>query len=69
MDRPERLIRAFQQFDGEKSGRVNTQAMRTILTSLGNVLSKEEIEEFVADADEGGWIDYRRFVNTVIFGQ
>ena len=68
MDRPERLIKAFQTFDGNDSGRVNTEAMRVLLTTLGNPLNKEEISEFLADADEDGTVDYRKFVNTVIFG-
>lgn len=68
MDRPERLIRAFGNFDGDKSGRVNTEAMVTILTTLGSPLSEEEVKEFIADADEDGWIDYKKFVNTIVFG-
>jgi Ca2+-binding EF-hand superfamily protein len=68
MDRPERLIRAFQAFDGERNGRVSTQAMVVVLSTLGNKLTPDEIKEFVADADENGQIDYRRFVNTVVFG-
>ena len=67
MDRPDRLIRAFQAFDGDNSGRVNTEAMSIILTSIGKPLSKQEMSELVADADEDGTIDYRRFVNTVVF--
>jgi Ca2+-binding EF-hand superfamily protein len=68
MDRPERLIRAFQAFDGERNGRVSTQAMITVLSMLGNKLTPDEIKEFIADADDNGTIDYRRYVNTVIFG-
>jgi Ca2+-binding EF-hand superfamily protein len=68
MDRPERLIQAFKQFDANNTGRVSTDAMKILLTSMGNPFSKEEINEFVADADENGTIDYRRFVNSVIFG-
>lgn len=67
MDRPENLIRAFQSFDADKSGKVSTEAMRTILTTMGNVLTPEEVSEFVADADQDGWIDYRAFVHGVIF--
>jgi Ca2+-binding EF-hand superfamily protein len=68
MDRPERLIKAFESFDADGSGKVSTDAMKAILTTMGNVFNKEELNEFVADADENGWIDYRRFVTTVIFG-
>ena len=69
MDRPDRLIRAFQAFDGDRNGRVSTEAMCTILGTLGsNPLTAEEIKEFVADGDEEGTIDYRKFVNKVIFG-
>ena len=69
MDRPDRLIRAFQAFDGERNGRVSTAAMVTILGTLGaHPLTDEELKEFVADGDEDGTIDYRKFVNKVIFG-
>ena len=68
MDRPERLINAFKTFDANDTGRVSTEAMKVLLTTLGNPLSQEEISEFLADADEDGTVDYRRFVNTVVFG-
>ena len=67
MDRPERLIRAFQAFDGDHSGRVNTEAMAIILTTIGKPLTAQEMSELVSDADENGFIDYRRFVNSVVF--
>lgn len=69
MDRPDRLIRAFSAFDGDRNGRVSTEAMVTILTTLGpHPFTAEEIKEFIADGDEDGTIDYRKFVNKVIFG-
>ena len=68
MDRPERLIRAFQAFDGDNSGRVSTEAMAVILTTIGKPLSKQEMAELVSDADENGFIEYRRFVNQIVFG-
>ena len=68
MDRPEKLIEAFEAFDNDKSGRVSTDAMVVVLTSLGDPFTAEELREFVADADEDGTIDYRKFVNNVIFG-
>jgi Ca2+-binding EF-hand superfamily protein len=68
MDRPERLIQAFEAFDADNSGRVPTQAMVAVLTSLGNPLTADEIKEFVTDGDDNGFIDYRKFVNSVVFG-
>lgn len=68
MDRPERLIRAFQTFDADDTGRISTDAMKALLTTMGDPLNKEEIAEFLADADEDGTVDYRKFVNTVVFG-
>lgn len=67
-ERSERLIRAFQAFDADKSGKVRTEAMAVLLASIGTPLTATEVKEFVADADEEGWIDYRRFVTTVMFG-
>ena len=69
MDRPNKLISAFQKFDSGNTGRVRTDALKVILTSMGpEPLNQEEIGEFMADADEEGWVDYRKFVNSVIFG-
>lgn len=67
MERAERVIRAFSAFDGEKTGKVRTEAMQHLLQSIGTPLTPNEAKEFVTDADEGGWIDYRRFVLTVMF--
>lgn len=68
MDRAELLIRAFQSFDADKSGKVRSDAMIALLTTMGNPLTHEEISEFIADADQDGWINYRDFVHNVIFG-
>ncbi len=67
-ERQEKLIRAFQAFDTEKTGRVKSDAMGVLLGSIGqSKLTPSEVKEFISDADDGGYIDYRRFVLTVMF--
>jgi len=63
----ERLIGAFRTFDGKADGTVSREAMEVILTTLGTVFTKQEINEFVVDADpsDSGVIHYEKFVRNV----
>ncbi len=62
------MIAAFQQFDPERTGFVPLDQMSLLLTTLGKPFTAEELKEFVTDCDAGGKIQYRKFVETVVFG-
>jgi len=67
-DRPEKMIAAFREFDRAKKGRIPVALMSKILTTLGDKFTEEELKEFIAEADQGGEIDYVSFVKNVVFG-
>ncbi|KAL2756253.1 hypothetical protein ACRALDRAFT_2042422 [Sodiomyces alcalophilus JCM 7366] len=58
------LVAAFQVFDKDGSGSVSPSELRSVLISLGQRHSDEEIDEMVrqADLDNNGYIDYHEFV-------
>lgn len=65
--REEALLAAFRAFDSEGTGKVPTQALVTILKGIGNKLTESEAKEFVADADQDGFVEYESYVKNVIF--
>ena len=68
-ERRQRLLSAFQLFDPSGSGKVPTDSLLLILQSCGKPLTDEERKEFVADADDGGHVNYNNFVKNVVFGE
>ncbi|ROT36915.1 calmodulin [Sodiomyces alkalinus F11] len=58
------LVAAFEVFDKDGSGSVSPSELRSVLISLGQRHSDEEIDEMVrqADLDRNGSIDYHEFV-------
>ncbi len=65
--REAQLIAAFRAFDSEGTGKIPTQALVTILRGVGNALTADEVKEFVADADQDGFVEYEHYVKNVIF--
>ena len=46
------LIReAFKIFDRDKDGFIDLKELKTVATMLGSMLTKEEVEEFMREAD------------------
>lgn len=68
-DRPAKLIAAFRALDSKKSGRIPTPLVIKVLTSFDDRLTDEEKTEFLAEADDNGFVVYEKFVNDVIFGK
>lgn len=59
------LIRVF---DSDGTGRVSAEELREVLTSLGEKLTQEEVEELFSEGeiDENGMIDYHTICQAVI---
>merc|ERR1719477_541509 len=58
------LREAFKIFDRDKDGYISMKELKKVTSMLGTVLTKEEIEEFMAEADVdgNGKLDYDEFV-------
>ncbi|OWF48457.1 troponin C isoform X1 [Mizuhopecten yessoensis] len=57
------LKEAFRVLDKEKKGVIKVDVLRWILSSLGDELTEEEIENMIAetDTDGSGTVDYEEF--------
>ena len=57
------LERLFKSFDKDKEGAIDLEEFRTMLTSLGVVFTKEEVDQvfLMVDADGGGEIELSEF--------
>jgi len=56
-------------FDNEGNGTVSAYELRHVLTTLGEKLSEEEVEQlFVGQEDQNGCINYENFVSLVMDG-
>ncbi|XP_045186893.1 neo-calmodulin-like [Mercenaria mercenaria] len=62
------LTEAFKVFDKESSGNISNADLRRIMTTYGEVLNDEEVEEMIreADTDGDGIVDYAEFISMVI---
>lgn len=64
------LLHAFEQFDREKTGRIEGKVLKELMSSIGNRMNEEEIEMMLQEApkaadSEGRSIDYREFVKLI----
>ena len=50
-DQESDLREAFKIFDRDKDGFVDLKELKTVATMLGSMLTKEEVEEFMREAD------------------
>jgi|EP01046_Picozoa_sp_COSAG06_P019139 Ca2+-binding EF-hand superfamily protein len=67
-DQKEELIEAFQTMgDKQKTGKIDEQKMRAILTAFGTTLTQDEVNDLVAKAgvDAAGRVEYQKWVETV----
>eukprot|EP00483_Globobulimina_turgida_P000555 UN00555 len=57
------LKQAFQIFDGDGSGEIDSNELSTIMNALGENLSKQDIEFMIKsiDIDSNGAIDFKEF--------
>lgn len=59
---------AFRVFDPAGNGYITKDELTKVLTTFGDVLSKKEVDDLLADADadEQGRIDYVRFSSKLV---
>ena len=50
-DQESDLREAFKIFDRDKDGFIDLKELKTVATMLGSMLTKEEVEEFMREAD------------------
>eukprot|EP00092_Neocalanus_flemingeri_P055917 GFUD01066222.1.p1 GENE.GFUD01066222.1~~GFUD01066222.1.p1 ORF type:complete len:150 (-),score=63.82 GFUD01066222.1:51-500(-) len=68
VDQGAELREAFKIFDRDKDGFISTKELKKVTTMLGTMLTKEEVEEFMAEADVdgNGSLDYDEFVKMLL---
>ena len=68
VDSEEGIKEAFSVFDKEGNGFIRAAELRQIMTSLGEKLSDEEVDEIIneADLDGDGQVNYEDFVKMMV---
>merc|ERR1712098_1003289 len=68
VDQESDLREAFKIFDRDKDGYIDMKELKKVTTMLGSMLTKEEVEEFMAEADVdgNGKLDYDEFVKMLL---
>lgn len=65
----EDFIEGFRVFDKEQNGTINSAELRHLLTSLGEKLSDEEVEQLlIGQEDAQGNIQYEEWVKNIVSG-
>lgn len=67
-DSEEEIREAFKVFDRDGNGYISAAELRHVMTSIGEKLTDEEVDEMIreADADGDGTIDYNEFVQMLV---
>lgn len=63
-DESAELIAAFKVFDKDSNGTISPEELRQVMSSLGEQMTDEEIDEMIkaADTDGDGQVNYEEFV-------
>jgi len=71
IDTEEDIRQAFRVFDKESNGFIPAAEIRQVLTTIGDVLEEEEIDELIrqADVDGDGQVNYEEFVTRMMSKQ
>lgn len=65
-DNAEDIVDAFSVFDQDGSGSIPVTEFKHVLTTMGECLSKEELEEVMTEVEQAnGKIDYREFATMI----
>jgi calmodulin len=67
-DTEEEVINAFKVFDKDGNGMISSTELRHVMTTLGDQLTDEEVDEMIreADIDGDGYINYEEFVRMMM---
>jgi calmodulin len=67
-DPEEDVISAFRVFDKDGNGTISTKELRHIMTTIGDKLTDEEVNQMIeeADVDGDGIINYEEFVRMMM---
>lgn len=67
-DSPEEVREAFKIFDKDNNGMVSLSELRHVLTTLGETLTTQEVDELLKEAkvDKDGNINYNTFVSMIM---
>merc|ERR1711872_54252 len=67
-DDADTIREAFKIFDRDKDGYISTKELKKVTTMLGQSLTKEEVDDFMkeADVDGNGKLDYDEFVKMLL---
>ena len=59
------ILKAFQHFDMDNSGKINVEEIKHVLTFLGDIMSEDEVNKFFnsVEIDKNGYLDYREFIH------
>ena len=59
------ILKAFQHFDVDNSGKINVEEIKHVLTFLGDIMSEVEVNNFFksVEIDKNGYLDYREFIH------
>ncbi|TGZ82580.1 EF-hand [Ascodesmis nigricans] len=64
---PDEFVRGFQVFDKDMTGFIGVGELRYVLTSLGEKLTNEEVDELLKGMDlQGDQVNYREFVKMIL---
>ena len=68
LDPEEEIISAFRVFDKDGNGTLSTKELRHIMTTIGDKLTDEEVDQMIeeADIDGDGVINYEEFVRMMM---
>lgn len=59
---PQVIISAFKTLDIEGKGYLKADDLRRLMTSYGERMTDEQVDEMIKDAGGGDKIDYEKFV-------